>query len=161
VLVHPLNNLGQPLLAFAGGGERPSNRTKGIRVKLRDAVLLADPQSPSGTVGDRWWLVAKDVNERGALTQCLGEGQRAGARASLRSLPLPSAHRGTGPGNRASMKSAPGRTGIAHRDGNPANPGNACSDRKARSPAEIAQAPAPVSLGSTASHRAPCAPRRD
>jgi glc operon protein GlcG len=28
------------------------------------------------------------------------------------------------------MKSAPGRTGIARRDGNPANPGNACSDRK-------------------------------
>ena len=76
VVVHPLNNLGQPLLAFAEGGERPSIRAKGIRVKLRDAVLLADPQSPSGTVGDRRWLAAKDVNERGALTQCLGEGQR-------------------------------------------------------------------------------------
>ena len=44
-------------------------------MKLRDALLLADPQSPFGIVGGRRRLVAKDVNERGA-TQRLGEGQR-------------------------------------------------------------------------------------
>jgi hypothetical protein len=44
-------------------------------VPLRDALLLADPQSPSGIVGGRRRLVAKDVNERG-VTQRLGEGQR-------------------------------------------------------------------------------------
>ena len=75
VAVHPLANLGQPLLAFAGDAERPSVRAKGKRVILRDALLLADPQSPSGIVGGRRWLVAKDVNERG-VTQRLGEGQR-------------------------------------------------------------------------------------
>jgi hypothetical protein len=36
-------------------------------------VLFADPQSPSGIVGGRRWLVAKDVNE-GSETQCMGEG---------------------------------------------------------------------------------------
>ena len=36
---------------------------KGKRVLLRDVLLLADPQSPSGIVGGRRWLVAKDVNE--------------------------------------------------------------------------------------------------
>ena len=75
VAVHPLGNLGQPLLAFAGDAERPSVLAKGIRVILRDALLLADPQSPSGIVGGRRRLVAKDVNERGE-TQRLGEGQR-------------------------------------------------------------------------------------
>src|SRR5271157_386534 len=42
---------------------------------VRDAVLLADPQSPSGIVGGRRWLAAKDVNER-STTERLGEGQR-------------------------------------------------------------------------------------
>jgi hypothetical protein len=45
-------------------------------VKVRDAVLLADPQCPSGMVGGRRWVMAKDVNLRGALSQRLGEGQR-------------------------------------------------------------------------------------
>jgi hypothetical protein len=39
------------------------------------------------------------------------------------------AERLTGPGSRASRKSASAITGIARRDGNPANPGTACSDR--------------------------------
>jgi len=74
--VEPLFNLGQPLLAFAGGGERPSSFAKGKRLpRRRDALLLADPQSPFGTVGGGRWLVAKNVNERGP-TQRLGEGQR-------------------------------------------------------------------------------------
>src|SRR6202040_676369 len=73
--VQPLSNLGRSLLAFAGGAERPSVHTKGNRLPLRDALLLAYPQSPSGIVGDRRWLVAKDVNE-GGVTQRLGEGQR-------------------------------------------------------------------------------------
>jgi hypothetical protein len=73
VAVHPLNNLGQPLLALARGAERPSLRTKGDRVILRDAVLLADPQSPFGIVGGGRRLAAKDVNERNE-TQCFGEG---------------------------------------------------------------------------------------
>jgi len=42
---------------------------------MRDAVLLADPQSPSGIVGGRRWLAAKDVNV-GSNTECLGEGHR-------------------------------------------------------------------------------------
>ena len=42
---------------------------------LREAMLLADPQSPSGIVADRRRLVAKDVNEAGE-TQRLGEGIR-------------------------------------------------------------------------------------
>ena len=42
---------------------------------VRDALLLADPQSPSGVVGGRRGLVAKDVNERNE-TQGLGEGER-------------------------------------------------------------------------------------
>jgi hypothetical protein len=75
IAVQPLADLGQPLLAFARGAERPSIRAKGVRVKGRDAVLLADPQSPFGIVGDRRWLMAKDVNERG-VTQCVGEGHR-------------------------------------------------------------------------------------
>ena len=41
-------------------------------MKVRDARLLADPQSPSGIIGDRRRLVAKDVDEPGE-TQCLGE----------------------------------------------------------------------------------------
>jgi hypothetical protein len=73
VALHPLGNLGQPFLAFAGDAERPAIRTKGDRVKLRDVVLLADPQGPSGIVGDRRWLMAKDVNE-GNPTQRMGEG---------------------------------------------------------------------------------------
>jgi hypothetical protein len=48
-------------------------RAKGKRLPLRNALLLADPQSPFGTVGGRRWLVAKDVKE-GSETQCLGEG---------------------------------------------------------------------------------------
>jgi hypothetical protein len=75
VAVHPLADLGQPLLAFARDAERPSARAKGIRLPVREALLLADPQSPFGTVGGSRWLVAKDVNERG-VTQRLGEGQR-------------------------------------------------------------------------------------
>jgi hypothetical protein len=71
--IHPLANLGQPLLAFAGHADRPSIGAKGLSVILRDAVLLADPQSPSGALGGRRRLVAKDVNERGEA-QCLGEG---------------------------------------------------------------------------------------
>jgi hypothetical protein len=59
--------LGQSLLAIAGDAERPPVLTKGKRVKMRDAALLADPQSPSGIVGDRRRLVAKDVNERGVI----------------------------------------------------------------------------------------------
>ncbi len=57
---------------------------------LRDAVLLADPQSPFGIVGGRRWLVAKDVNEGGGETQRLGEGQRVPERlgASYRCLEL-------------------------------------------------------------------------
>src|SRR5205823_1989013 len=73
--VQPCSNLGQSLLAFAGGGERPSIHAKGDRVKLRDALLLANPQSPSGIVGGRRWLVAKDVNE-GGETQRLGKAHR-------------------------------------------------------------------------------------
>ena len=73
--LHPLSNLSQPLLAFAGGAERPSSFAEGIRVEVRDAVLLADLQSPFGTVGGRRWLVAKGVNERGE-GQPVGEGQR-------------------------------------------------------------------------------------
>src|SRR5207248_4695765 len=46
VTVYSFANLGQPLLAFAGDAERPSVRAKGERVPLRDALLLADPQSP-------------------------------------------------------------------------------------------------------------------
>jgi hypothetical protein len=42
---------------------------------LRDAVLLADPQSPFGIVDGRRRLAAKDVNERNE-TQRLGEGIR-------------------------------------------------------------------------------------
>jgi hypothetical protein len=75
VAVHPLAVLGQPLLAFAGDAERPSAHAKGIRLPVGDALLLADPQSPFGTVGGRRWLVAKDVNE-GDPTQRLGEGHR-------------------------------------------------------------------------------------
>src|SRR4029077_1833648 len=79
ITVHPLANLSQPLLAFAGGAERPSIHAKGIRVVLRDALLLADLQSPSGIVGSRRWLVAKDVNERGGTPRC-DEGQRVAER---------------------------------------------------------------------------------
>jgi hypothetical protein len=75
VAVHPLNNLSQPLLAFAGDAQRPSVRAKGDRVKLRDVLLLADLQSPPSIVGGRRRLVAKDVNERGP-TQRLCEGHR-------------------------------------------------------------------------------------
>src|SRR5256885_2271959 len=74
VTVYPLANLGQSLLAFAGGAEGPSPVAKAPRVKRRDALLLADPQRPFGIVGDRRWLVAKYVNE-GSPTQRLGEGQ--------------------------------------------------------------------------------------
>ena len=42
VAVYSLRNLGQPLLAFAGDAERPSVRAKGIRLPIRDAVLLAN-----------------------------------------------------------------------------------------------------------------------
>src|SRR5262245_18381375 len=73
--VYPSCNLGQPLLAFAGDAERPSIRAKANRVIVRDVLLLADPQSPSGMVGGGRWLAAKNVNERGP-TQRLGEGQR-------------------------------------------------------------------------------------
>ena len=73
--LHPLSNLRQSFLAFAGGAERPSPHAKAKRVVLRDAVLFADAQSPSGMLGDRRWLVAKDMDERGE-TQRLGEGQR-------------------------------------------------------------------------------------
>jgi hypothetical protein len=45
-------------------------------VEILDAVLLAYPQNPSGIVGGRRRLVAKDVNVRG-VRQCVGEGQRA------------------------------------------------------------------------------------
>jgi hypothetical protein len=79
VTVQPLSNLGQPLLAFARDAERPSTREKGKRVKMRDVLLLADPQSPLGIVGGRRRLVAKDVNERDP-TQRLGEGQRVAER---------------------------------------------------------------------------------
>src|SRR5271166_4603661 len=81
--VHPLGDLGQPLLAFARYAERPSIHTKGGPVEVLDPVLLADPQGPSGTVGGRRWLVAKDVNERG-VTQRNGEGQRVPERARRR-----------------------------------------------------------------------------
>src|SRR5439155_282568 len=74
VAIHSLSNLRQSLLAFAGDAERPSVLTEGHRVILRDVLLLADPQSPSGIVGDRRWFAAKDVNERGP-TQRLGEGE--------------------------------------------------------------------------------------
>jgi hypothetical protein len=53
---------------------RPAVRAKGGPVVVLDAVLLADPQNPSGIVGDRRWLVAKDVKERG-VPQRLGEGE--------------------------------------------------------------------------------------
>jgi hypothetical protein len=69
-----LFNLSQPLLAFAGDAESPSLYDKGKRVKLRDALLLADPQSPCGIVPGRRRLVAKDVNKRGPTRRC-GEGQ--------------------------------------------------------------------------------------
>src|ERR1700746_2861061 len=75
IAVHPLSNLRQSLLAFAGDAESPSVLTKSKRPPMRYALLLADSQNPSGTVGGRRWLVAKDVNE-GDVTQCLGEGQR-------------------------------------------------------------------------------------
>jgi hypothetical protein len=42
VNVQPLFNLSQSLLAFAGDAEGPSLDDKGIRVILRDAVLLAN-----------------------------------------------------------------------------------------------------------------------
>ena len=75
VTVQPLFNLSQSLLAVAEGAKRPSLYDKGERVIVRDALLLADPQSPSGIVGNRRWLVAKDVNKRGPTQRC-GEGQR-------------------------------------------------------------------------------------
>jgi hypothetical protein len=75
VAVYPLSDLGQPLPAFAGDHERPSSFAKGHAVKPRDALFLADPQSPSGIVGDRRWLAAKEVKKRGP-TQRLGEGKR-------------------------------------------------------------------------------------
>jgi hypothetical protein len=87
VAVHPLADLSQPLLALAGYAERPSIRAKGIRVKLRDALLLADPQSPFGIGGGRRWLVAKDVNE-GNERQRVGRGS-TGAPAFRRFLPPP------------------------------------------------------------------------
>src|SRR5258708_19989086 len=80
--LHPLSNLRQSLLAFAGGAERPSPHAEAKRVVLRDAVLFADAQSPSGMLGDRRWLVAKDVDERGE-TQRLGEGQRVPDRLAI------------------------------------------------------------------------------
>jgi hypothetical protein len=43
VAVQPLSNLGQPLLAFAGGAEDPTVHANGDRMILRDAVLLTDP----------------------------------------------------------------------------------------------------------------------
>jgi len=42
VTVQPLFNLSQSLLAFARGAEHPSVLTKGIRLPIRDAVLLAN-----------------------------------------------------------------------------------------------------------------------
>jgi hypothetical protein len=73
--VQPLLDLGQSLLAFAGGAERPSVHTKGNRLPFGYALLLADPQSPSDVVGGRRWLEAKDVNEANE-EQRLGEGKR-------------------------------------------------------------------------------------
>jgi hypothetical protein len=70
------------------GEVAPHLFAKGNAVIPRDALFLADPQSPSGTVGGRRWLVAKDVNERGP-PQRLGEGkrvpQRLGAFTAARS----------------------------------------------------------------------------
>ena len=43
ITVEPLANLRQPLFAFAGGVERPSVRAEGMRVTLREALVLADP----------------------------------------------------------------------------------------------------------------------
>jgi hypothetical protein len=43
VTVQPLGNLGQPLLAFARGAERPSVLTTGLRLILLEVVLLANP----------------------------------------------------------------------------------------------------------------------
>ena len=68
-------NLRQSLLAFAGSGERPAVRAKGDQVILRVALLLADPQSPSGMVGGSRRIAAKDVNVGGPL-QHPGERQR-------------------------------------------------------------------------------------
>jgi len=42
VTVYSLRNLGQSFLGFAGDAERPSVRAKGIRLPIRDAVLLAN-----------------------------------------------------------------------------------------------------------------------
>src|SRR6266436_1110483 len=74
VTVYCLANLGQSLLAFAGGVERPAVRTKRDRVILREAVLLTHPQSPCGIVRGRRRLAAKDVNVGGPL-QHPGEGK--------------------------------------------------------------------------------------
>jgi hypothetical protein len=82
VTLRPLCDLDRSLLAFAGDGERPSTHAKGKRVPPRDAVLLADPQSPFGTIGGRRWLAAKDVYE-GNERQRLGEGQRVAERLGI------------------------------------------------------------------------------
>jgi hypothetical protein len=82
VAVYRSCNLGQRFLALAGGAERPSIRAKGNRVVGREAVLLADPQSPFGIIGSRRRLAAKDVNLRGG-TQRLGEGERVPQRQQL------------------------------------------------------------------------------
>jgi hypothetical protein len=63
VTVHPLCDFDGSFLRFTGDAERPSPFAKAPRVILRDAPLLADPQSLSGIVGGRRRLVAKDVNE--------------------------------------------------------------------------------------------------
>ena len=159
VAFYSLCDLDRSLLLCARGAERPAVRAKGDRVKLRDAVLLADPQSPLRH-SRRPPTARGERCERARPNTAFGRGS-TGARASRRFLPLPSAHRGTDPGNRVSRISAPGRTGMKRRGGHPANPGTACSDRTSRSPAECAQAPARASPERTACGRASCAPRRD
>jgi len=69
------------------GGDRRKRRFGFADRQLR--MLLADLQCPFGTVGDRRWLVAKDVNG-GNPRQCLGEGHRVPERQiAVESYALP------------------------------------------------------------------------